>query len=313
MIAEVDKAGGGVAAGALFAGISGGVPDGFGTGNAALPGDGDGTAVVDVPAGSTPGALASLTRRFGHGSPLAALFTRDVDVRQFGDGELREHLRVLRGAQSRLYALDAAAVAELTRRRGAERAADVLREDTKQARGSARRDVEFAERLSALPATAGALGSGTITERQARMIAEAAAAGPIDEALLVAAAATESEDLFGRTLRDHVNERSRDDLEERRRRQRAQRRARVKKQSDGMYELFARFDPIAGSRIEAAIAVAARRLWNNEDAKSRPTPQQRLADALEGLIAGSGGRAGGGSGVRPGRRRARQSPRNPHC
>ena len=111
---------------------------------------------------------------------------------------------------------------------------------------------------------------------------------PIDEAELLAAAEQQPADLFGRTVRDHLNERDFDDLEERRKRQRSQRRLTWKRQPDGMFELFGRFDPLTGSRIETAITAAANKLWHAEDSKQRPTSQQRLADALELLVTRSG-------------------------
>ena len=90
---------------------------------------------------------------------------------------------------------------------------------------------------------------------------------------MLAAAQREPVDLFGRTVRDHVNDRIGDDLEERRKRQRARRQVSFTRQSDGMYALFGRFDPVAGSRIETARSAAANKLWHAEDAKNRPTPQ----------------------------------------
>ncbi len=67
------------------------------------------------------------------------------------------------------------------------------------------------------------------------------------------------------------------------------------RQSDGMYALFGKFDPVAGSRIETALTAAANQLWHAEDAKKRPTSQQRLADALEMLLTRDG--AGKAQGV----------------
>ena len=51
---------------------------------------------------------------------------------------------------------------------------------------------------------------------------------------------------------------------------------------------FGRFDPVAGARIETALAAMAGRMWRAEDAKNRATPQQRFADALETLITRDG-------------------------
>ena len=121
------------------------------------------------------------------------------------------------------------------------------------------------------------------------MIAEAAEHADIDEAELLDAATRQPTDMFAATVRDHVNERIRgDDLEERRRRQRARREVSISKQSDGMYRLRGLFDPVAGARLESAIATAARKLWAGEDPRNRATVPQRFADALEMLVTRTG-------------------------
>ena len=63
-----------------------------------------------------------------------------------------------------------------------------------------------------------------------------------------------------------------------------------------MYKLFGTFDPVTGARIETALTAAANRLWHGTDDKSRPTPKQRLADALESLITGGTGKGISGTG-----------------
>ncbi len=205
------------------------------------------------------------------------------------DGEcLEERLRLVGRCESRLAAVKAETIDALARRDGEARAADVLRNDVKQSRGSAKRQVKEAGRLAQVPKVARALAEGAITPQHARLIAEAAEqappGAPIDEAELLTAATGQPADLFGATVRDHLNKRSGDDLKERRKRQRAQRRLSFKRQPDGMFELFGRFDPLTGSRIETAITAAANKLWRDEDPKNRATPQQRLADALESLV-----------------------------
>ena len=242
------------------------------------------------PAAATrpPSAHGSAASGVGEREALAGLFTSVVAVRRLSDEELARRLVVLGRAKSHPVALEAEAVAELSRRRGEANAAELLRNELKQSRNGAKRDVQFAERLAALPETAQALSDGAITPQHARMIADAAEHTPIDEAELVEAAGREPVDVFGRTVRDHVNDRSSDDLEERRKRQRAQRKASITQQSDGMYNLFGRFDPVAGARIETALAAMAGKMWRAEDAKNRATPQQRFADALETLITRDG-------------------------
>ena len=202
-----------------------------------------------------------------------------------GGGRLEECLRLVGRCEARLAAVKADKVAELSQWRGAGHAAAVLRGDLRQSRGGAKREVAFAERLGDLPGTAEALAAGDITPQHARAIADASAHTAVDEATLLDAAETEPADTFGRTVRDHVNEKSaNEDLEKRRRRQRARREATIKQESDGMFTLFGTFDPVAGARIETALAAMAKNLWHNEDPRNRATPAQRYADALEALI-----------------------------
>ena len=202
-----------------------------------------------------------------------------------GGGRLEECLRIVGRCEARLAAVKADKVAELARWRGEAHAAAVLRGDLKQSRGGAKREVRFAERLGALPKTAKALADGDVTPQAARAIADASAHTPVDEDELLDAAGAEPADVFARTVRDHVNERTAaEDLEERRRRQRSRREANIKQDSDGMYKLFGTFDPLAGARIETALAAMARDLWHNEDPNNRASAAQRYADALEALI-----------------------------
>ena len=238
------------------------------------------------------------------GTDLAARVLASFDaslagLRALGNEHLEEQLHLLGRCESRLAAVKAEKVAALARRDGEARAADVLRNDVGQSRGSAKRQVKEAGRLAQVPKTARALADGAITPEHARLIAEAAEqappGAPIDEQELLTAAEEQPADLFGRTVREHLNERDCGDLEERRERQRSQRRLSFKRQPDGMFELFGRFDPLTGSRIETAITAAANQLWHAEDPNNRATPQQRLADALESLITHSGGGTAGGA------------------
>ena len=223
-------------------------------------------------------------------------------LRALGDEHLEEQLHLVGRCESRLAAVKAEKITALARRDGEGRAADVLRNDVKQSKGSAKRQVKEAGQLAQVPKVARALAEGAITPQHARLIAEAAEAAPpgapIDEAELLTAAAEQPADLFGATVRDHLNQRDRgDDLEGRRKRQRAQRRLTWKRQPDGMFELFGRFDPLAGGRIETAITAVANRLWHAEDPNNRATPHQRLADALESLVTQGSEATGAAQGV----------------
>ena len=239
-------------------------------------------------AAATPGATTPSAGAPTSGYLLGLLDALVVGLRALGGERLEERLRLVGRCDARLAGVRAETVAALARRNGEAHTAEVLRNGLKQSRGGAKREVQFAERLADLLGTAGALAAGAITPLHARTIADAAAHTPVDEAALLAAAEKEPADVFARTVRDHVNERSRDDLDERRRRQRAQREVSLRQEPDGMYKLFGKFDPVAGARIETALAAAAKQLWHAEDAKRRATPAQRFADALEMLVTRKG-------------------------
>ena len=244
-------------------------------GVATVPAGRDGAGIED-PAGRVLGSLDVL---------VGAL-------RDLRGAQVEERLRLVGRCESRLAAVKSEAVAELAAWRGEAHAAGVLQHDLKQSRGAAKGEVKLASRMAEVPATAEALDAGDITPRHARLIAEAAAAAPpeapIDEEALLAAAGEQPADLFGRTVRGHLNELVGEDLAERRKRQRQRRELRWKQDPDGMYELFGRFDPVAGARIETALTATANKLWHAEDPKNRATAKQRLADALELLVTGGG-------------------------
>ena len=149
------------------------------------------------------------------GRVLSSLDVLVTALRALAGARVEERLVLVGRCESRLAAVKAEAVTELSRWRGEARAADVLRNDLKQSRGGAKREVKLAGQLAEVPATLMALATGAITPQHARLIAEAAeqapADRPIDEAELLAAAEREPADLFGRTVRDHLNERSGDD------------------------------------------------------------------------------------------------------
>ncbi len=256
-----------------------------------------GAAVGSADAGAARSAASLVGRGTGFDvDGLVALLASELAVRDLADRELEAGLTLVGKCESRLTAVKAEMVGELARRRGEGHAADLLRDSLKQSRGRAKQDVKLAERLGRAPGTADALRSGSITPKQAKMIAEAVEQAPpgdpSDEAKLLEAAGQESEDQFSRTVRDYMNEQTRDDLPERRKRQREQRYLNIKQEPDGMFSLLGRLDPVAGSRIETALTATANRLFHAEDAKNRLSSGQRMADALEQLIISGGDGAG---------------------
>ena len=265
----------------LFADTSGAVaPSGSGAG-AVVGADahavsGGGTAPRTVES-------AAVDRVTGH---LEALL---VGLRSLSGELLEERLGLVGRCEAGLAAVRSETVTELARRDGEAKTAETVRNRLRQSRGSAKRDVKLAGQLADLPEVAQALADGTITPQHARIIAEAAEHAAVDEAELLTAAEREPTDVFGHTVRDHVNEKTAgEDLRERRRRQRARRELSITQQGDGMYKLFGLFDPVAGARIETALTAAAKKLRHDENATNRATPAQRFADALERLATGNG-------------------------
>ena len=204
--------------------------------------------------------------------------------------ELRERLCLVGRAKASLAAFEADVVGEITRLEGEAGASEIVRRDQKRSRGDAKRVVKTAAQLEWAPRVAERLAAGAITPEAAGLIADAASSGvPVDQNLLLDAAESEPDDLFRRILKEHVNERTSDEeLEARRERQRRNRQASISEQPDGMVNLFASLDPLAGARLRGALRAKADELFRTEDPQQRSTAPQRLADALEQLVCGSG-------------------------
>ena len=200
-------------------------------------------------------------------------------------GVLRDCLGFVGRARASLAALEADVVAEVARREGDAATEEILRRDQKQSRRGARKAVRTAAQLEWAPNVAAKLADGSITPEAAGLILDADSETGVDQHKLLAAAEEEPDDVFRRTLKDHVNERATEqELEARRAAQRRRRRASVSEQSDGMFHLFAQFDPLTGARVQAALIAKSDELFRDEDSKDRPTPPQRFADALADLV-----------------------------
>ena len=213
---------------------------------------------------------------------------------------LRGRLRVVGRAKSSLAAFEADLVGEIARQEGDANAEEILRRDQKRSLAGARKAVKVAAQLEWMPDVAEKLAEGAITPEAAGLIAEAAGETAVDQDFLLDAAENEADDLFRRTLKHHLNERTSDEeLQARRERQRRRRRASISEEPDGMVNLFARLDPLAGARLRCALFAKADELFRQEDPQQRPTPQQRLADALEQLVYNPDTNATSGAGGRP--------------
>ncbi|MCY3806053.1 MAG: DUF222 domain-containing protein [bacterium] len=201
---------------------------------------------------------------------------------------LHERLTFMGRARASLAALEADMVAEISRREGDAAAEETLRRTQKRSRAGARKAVKTAAQLEWAPSVAEKLAEGAITPEAAGLILDAAGETPVDHGALLEAAESEPDDLFRRTLKEHVNERtSEQELQRRREGQRRRRRASISEQPDGMFHLFAQFDPLTGNQVRNALLAKADQLFRREDSRDRPTAPQRLADALAELVCNS--------------------------
>ncbi|MDE0653345.1 MAG: DUF222 domain-containing protein [bacterium] len=198
---------------------------------------------------------------------------------------LQERLGFMGRARACLAAAQADVIAEISRREGDAVAEETVRRTQKRSRAGARKAVKTAAQLEWAPDVADKLADGAITPEAAGLILDAAGETPVDHDTLLRAAEEEPDDLFRRTLKEHVNERtSQEELEARRARQRRRRRASISEQDDGMFHLFAQLDPLTGNRVRNALLAKTDQLFRNEDSKDRPTSPQRFADALTDLV-----------------------------
>ncbi|WP_419926020.1 DUF222 domain-containing protein [Candidatus Poriferisocius sp.] len=217
--------------------------------------------------------------------PSGPVWPEAVDVDVLSLSELRERLGLIKRAEARLAAMKTETLAEYSSRGGEGLARRVVLEELQASKQQARREVETASQLSKVPETLDALGAGEIPEAHAKKIAKAASEGPVDETVLVEAARREDFGTFSKTLRDHQHEMSGDDGKSLMAKQRERRSLSFfKSPDDGMFILNGRFDPVAGNRIEAALADEVRRQRKGSDAGDLIAFDQRMADALENLV-----------------------------
>ncbi len=217
--------------------------------------------------------------------PCGPVWPEAVDVDVLSLSELRERLGLIKKAEARLAAMKSAALAAYSSRGGEGLARRVVLEELQASKQQARREVETAAQLSKVPETLDALGAGEIPEGHAKQIARAASQGPVDESVLVEAARHEDFGTFSKTLRDHQHEQSDDDGKSLMAKQRERRSfSFFKSPDDGMFVVNGRFDPVAGNRMEAALADEVRRLANSSKDGDQTAFDQRMADALENLV-----------------------------
>lgn len=213
----------------------------------------------------------------------AAVCVPDVAEDQLSPQELKSRLAEIRRCEAKLSAMKSKALAAYAQLCGEGMARQAAVDELQASRSQARTELQGAERLIQAKETSEALAAGQIPVGHARLLAKAVSDGPVDETLMVKAAETQTYGDFSRTLRDHQREQAGDDGQSHLDRQRHQRNFGIRQGGDGMYEVFGRFDPLAGNRIEAALADKERSLRSGSD-KDERTLGQRLADAVEELI-----------------------------
>ena len=208
-----------------------------------------------------------------------------VAVSALSDAALHRRLAEIGRATSALAALRSETLRELTRRTDAATAEQTAKDTLRIPGRAARSDVKLSVALGDLDATRSGLEEGTIPDGHAQLIARASTEGPIDEAWLADRAQREGYDQFRRTVARHQAEASADDGASLLERQRQARSGKIfTSRHDGMVVLHAQFDPVTGARLATVIAATERRLYSNEDPKSRPSHTQRTADAIARLM-----------------------------
>lgn len=207
-----------------------------------------------------------------------------VDVAGLDDAGLDARLRLIGSSRNRLEGFLAEVVAEKTRRSSSFDAANSLKAELRQSRHQADRTLRDAEQLEKLVATRDALVDSRINSEHARILGTAAQNGPLDEAKMLAAAETQTPEQLRKTVRDHQNEMAGDDGAKRFERQRKNRTASFSLRDDGMWQLFALFDPVAAARIRKSLNKATDDDWRTDNRREHTADRHRRADALERLI-----------------------------
>ncbi len=193
------------------------------------------------------------------------------------------------GRGAAIAASEAEVISEISRREGDKATEEMLCRDQKRSRSGARKAVKVAGQLEWSPEVADRLAEGAITPERRGMILDAAADALVDRRALLGRrrgrargpAATHHQ--TDGEMTPPATRNSRRGRASRRRR----RRASISEQGDGMFHLFAQFDPLTGNRIRAALLAKSDELFRSEDPKDRPTPPQRSAEALAELICNS--------------------------
>jgi hypothetical protein len=220
-------------------------------------------------------AVDALVRDFDAGSLTAAQSVRAV-----------RELSAIRNVVDGLVAKAAKRVADTDahRRSGARSAESLLATTLGATTGEARDAIDTATKLEALPATDRAVRDGKLSERQARMIADAASANRDAERRLLAAAAQGMVALRDACL--HARAEVEDDRS-RAVRQRRLRSLRTWTDDDGMLAGRFRLTPEVGGQVKAAIDAEVQRIFRTRRTGGNDEPHEAYAaDALANFVLG---------------------------
>ncbi len=213
------------------------------------------------------------------------------DPTRLGDAELDARIVELGRARARLDGMMAQALAEKQSRDGHHAAVDVLRWRLKLSSTQAQAETKLAEALAdGLGDTMAAMAAGEIHAAHARVIINAQGNEDYhNETELLRMAATEPPDRLRRMVRKWWSPDP--DSNARTQRQYENRAASFKRQDDGTWELWGRFDTDTGKMISLGIAGMMRHLKVCESTRSslpdQRAPQQRRADAIARLLIGA--------------------------
>ncbi len=203
--------------------------------------------------------------------------------------ELAAGLHALAALRASLDACEARVLAAFAasgawKRDGADGAAAWLRGQTRVSARDAAGRVGAADALSRLPRTVDALADGEITADHASMLARATQRTPqiaYHEASLLAQAAGQSVDAFGRTLRRVEHLAAADGGASQAMRQHQRRSVTATVVDDGMTLLQARLDPVAAATVLGRLDRLAEELWRADTGDARAVELHvRRADAL---------------------------------
>jgi hypothetical protein len=192
------------------------------------------------------------------------------------------------GAAGRTLVAKRVEESNVWRQSGDRSAAHFIAKQTGTSVGRTQAALETAERLAQLPATAEAFRAGTLSEAQAQVVAEAAAANPDEERRLNERA---GRDPF-KQLRDECRRVRHAATDERARYAtiRADRHLRTWSDGEGAFCGAFRTTPDAGARMLVALDAEIERVFKTARAEGKREPHQAYAvDALEGLVCGGVG------------------------